>query len=202
MAHKNGLICLDWDGTIVNSAPGIVSRVVFALNELSHPVPSETIIRSMIGEGRDVIAKYHFGGDMEKAQKFWYIFQKAYLELDTPEMMPGAFDFLKNHQDFHIAITTNKKTDFLKKEINHHNVDQYIDYTYTVDDYPAKPDPNMILAALSDSHCEAQQSYLIGDSQADKDAADRSGVEFIGVFCSSWHSSSLEFNDIIIKKEN
>lgn len=201
MSNKQGLLCIDWDGTLVDTTPGIVHAVSQTLGFLNLPNPGEENIKRLIGESEEVISAYYFKDNIELAKEFWPHFRSLYIQLPHPTLMKGARTFLENHQDFYIAIVTNKRRKMLDNEINKYNIDQYIDYTYTADSYIAKPDPAMILQAMLDCEASKHNTWMLGDSEADEEAAQRAAVNFVAIHAQHWHPHSSTLENLIIKRK-
>jgi phosphoglycolate phosphatase-like HAD superfamily hydrolase len=56
----------------------------------------------------------------------------------------------------------------------------------------AKPDPDIVLAALHKLGLAAERCVLVGDTPYDAAAARRAGVPFVGVRCGGWLDPDLQ----------
>jgi HAD superfamily hydrolase (TIGR01509 family) len=56
----------------------------------------------------------------------------------------------------------------------------------------SKPDPDIIKAALKRAHAKPEDAVMIGDTPYDLEAAQRAGVDFIGVRTGGWNDADLQ----------
>lgn len=195
MNDRRGLVCFDWDGTLVNSHAKIATCAQRAFEHLGRHIPIEEI-EPLIGQSESFITQQLFRDAPEEASIFWHDFRTQYQQGSPTALIPFAREILTQlYPDFVIAIVTNKGKTFLEKEIEFNKINQLIDYTYTADLWCAKPDPQMILAAMEESQHPADRTLMIGDSEADQRAAEAAGITFIPLHA-PWHPDGITLTEL------
>lgn len=198
MMNKKGLICIDWDGTILRSDDMITDCLQRTLQNLNLPVPNNSTLSTLVGASEATIMDTCLHDNCQHRDTFWPLFRTLYNQ-NLLELALGAEDFLIRHQHFNIAIVSNKNSISLNEEIQHFNIMQLIDKVYTADCYVAKPNPEMITQAMAHYDTPSGLTWMIGDSMADAEAASLAQVEYIPVNASHWREGSLSFEDINLR---
>lgn len=183
--QKKNLVILDFDGTIVDTAPGIVSAVnkllaLHKLNVLDH----ETVVPH-IGMGLKKLIMDVFGQqlclnpELEKKleQQFLDIYEKECLH--QIKVFSGVLEFIKK-SPHSIAIVSNKTEKFIHKILTHLNLDQK-PWTAIVggNTYPQmKPNPMPFEEVMKKVGVSAKNTLVVGDG-----IPDVQGALNIGAMC-------------------
>ena len=184
------LICIDWDGTLLDSASHFVNAAQSALHHLERHDTDAEDIKALLGYGKEAIIQHYFPDDIISQKKFWDACTTFYATQSTTQLLDGAMDFIQRHQHHIIAIVTNKPADMLHKEIRILELEHLIHSTFSGDQFTFKPDPHMILAAMTHHNIAPEHSVMIGDSPCDQQAAHSAGIPFIAVHSAHWHPHS------------
>jgi len=192
------LICIDWDGTLLDSASHFVNAAQSALRHLGRHDTDAEDIRALLGYGQEAILQHYFPDDIISQKKFWDACTTFYATQSTTQLLDGAMDFIQHHQHHIIAIVTNKPADMLHKEIRVLALEHLIHSTFSGDQFTFKPDPHMILAAMQHHNIAPEHSVMIGDSPCDQQAAHSAGIPFIAVHSAHWHPQSNHIQGLCI----
>lgn len=171
---KIGLLCIDWDGTLADSQ-NIAKRSFKKALESIEVIIDDSHIDFLLKQPNALMP---YLKDQRTQEKFYQVFEKENNSYKT-QLMPGAYNFLTEHDDFYKCIVTNGNKKFITDELKNHNIEHLIDYTYTADAFLPKPHPDMILRALYDTQIAQSKSWMIGDSESDRIAAFRANISFI-----------------------
>lgn len=88
--------------------------------------------------------------------------------------------YLKEH-GVKIGVATGNYRDSLTMMLEQLELDNYFDYTKTVSEAQAKPDPDMIDQIVFESGIEKANTIMIGDTLDDIDMAKSAGVDSVGI---------------------
>ena len=193
--NKLGLICIDWDGTLLSSDDVISNCIQKTLIHMKLPMPSQNDLTKIVGESEENIIQACLQNNMHLSDSFWPIFRSIYSE-KTLELASGAAEFLLRHQHFNIAIVSNKNSEILTTELQHFNLMPWIDLVYAANCYVPKPSPHMIQQAMTDTGSLVEHTWMIGDSKADAHAAEQANVTYIPVNAGHWRKDFFSLNDI------
>ena len=177
------LICLDWDGTLVDSFGRISSAVQDAAEIHSLPVYSHDHIQRLIGWPHEQIWSTLYPDQSENdalSQKFWATFTRVYNKKKSG-LFPSTRLALQRMEKFAVlVIVTNKPRVFFDQEMIDFNLQSYFSATYSCSEYASKPEPEMINQAMSD-HGQCSYVCMVGDAPADQMAAEKACVPFYKV---------------------
>jgi len=107
-------VLLDLDGTLVDSAPGIVSTIAFTLKEMGREVPTMAELRRWVGP--PLPQSFEVRGQMSpsEAREAVTIYRGRYLDVGVydAKLFDGIADLLLGLRDAgaHLAIATSKPT--------------------------------------------------------------------------------------------
>ena len=173
------LVCLDWDGTLVDSFGRISSAVQCAADSVGLKSRSIDQIQRLIGWSHEQIWSTLYPEEQHNsklAERFWMEFSVHY-NVKKSELFPSTRLALQRMSQFaHLVIVTNKPRVFLDQELSDFRVEDYFSASYSSSEYANKPDPEMINQAMSDYGSE--YVCMIGDAPADKMAAHNASVPF------------------------
>lgn len=124
-------LLFDLDGTLLDTAPGILSSIRFALGELGIPEPPD--MWRFLGPPLFVSLKEFCGLDDEKAQEAVNIYRKKYStdgELFKSSVFDGVEELLKELKaaGLTLAVATSKPEPFAKRLIEHFGLTDHFDF--------------------------------------------------------------------------
>lgn len=189
-------VLLDIDGTLVDSNFLHVHAWVQAFAEVGHPVDAWRVHRRIgMGSGR-LIGELlgddadRLGGDAKERHT------ARYAELaDLLRPFDGARDLVRALADrgVHVVLSTSAAPEELEKLRAVLDVDGLVQVTGAEDVDEAKPEPDLVRAALDLAGVPADRAVFVGDSVWDVEAAVRAGVPCVGVL--SGGTSEAELRD-------
>lgn len=182
MSQYPKLICFDWDGTLVDSMDVITKAMQMLAKKYDFPRPTKEMLEQHAGISLQGILDVFFKGKLSEKQ-FIDAYSKEYDKLSEPPLFRNARHVLEavHHAGIAIAIVTNKDRASLTRELNAHDVEQYIDSIWVAEDYDAKPSPVMIRYAMTAHQAVSENTWMIGDSLADIYAASSAGCSKIAI---------------------
>jgi phosphoglycolate phosphatase len=171
-------ILFDWDNTLVDSWAVLHAALNHTLGEMGHPTWSraETEIR-VRASLRDSFPKM-FGDDWTRAEKLFYDYF-ATIHLSHLAPLPGAqalLDYLVE-QGIYLAVVSNKRGAFLRKEADHLGWQRYFAVLAgagdAVRDKPARAHVDLALQAAGFS--AGPDVWFVGDTDIDLTCARNAG---------------------------
>ena len=180
------LLIFDWDGTLSNSAGGIVAAMQQAAQHFGAPEPTETAVRNVIGLGLPEAMEIVFPQQSREEQdERRELYSRCYVELDREPsgLFPGAMETMESLRSagHSLAVATGKGRRGLNRVLAGLGLGDFFDATRCADETASKPDPKMIFELLEELDFQAVNSLVIGDSIYDLEMAARAGVASVGV---------------------
>lgn len=184
-SHSYGVILFDLDGTLVDSAPDICYCVNYVMEYYGIPTVSEQYVRNWVGLGtgsllrkilneyesarQDITLKYDFTGA-------YNLFLSSYRETNGKyaDLYPFVHEVLIKLSGLKIpiGIVTNRPAEFADSIISQFGLDDLIDIVVCADQFGSyKPEPDMLLYAISELGGTPEFSVMVGDSHSDIEAA-------------------------------
>lgn len=176
-------ILFDLDGTLLDTLDDLANSVNYALRTHHLPERSHTEIRSFLGNGIRNLMLDAVGRGMsdEAFEPVFQTFRSYYVEhcLDKSKPFAGIIDLLKALQQRGItmAVVSNKLHPAVV-ELNERFFKDYI--TSAVGESATvrrKPNPDAVLAALSELGCSKDEAVYVGDSEVDLLTAQNAGMQ-------------------------
>ena len=179
------LIVFDFDGTLVDTAPDILTCVnaVFAENGL--PTCDLSEVRQAIGLGvRRLVHRLSLASSpsetnldrLASAFKTRYAMNLVVESKPYPDVLKvlsGPLSSMKK------AIVTNKPNCLLNQILNHFGFNLFFHHVIgTGSNFPAKPKADAVQFVMKDLGVNPKEVMLIGDSQVDMETARNAGVDF------------------------
>ena len=181
------LAIFDFDGTLVDSAPGIVDvmKDVVAEYNLSQDLLSQwshlvgvPLLRQMEILFPDKSPEFHD----ELAERYRAIYDTKTIEICP--LFPGLEDMLKTlkKNNILISIASSKRRHLVDYVLEHHDLDKYFAMVVGAQDVTNhKPHPESVHHTVGKLGVDHSAVVVIGDSSYDLDMARNAGVDAIGV---------------------
>ena len=187
-------IILDLDGTLVDTAPDLLSAHNHVMKKFGYSSRNLDEIKNLAGKGAAVMigrsiwesAKKEFSSIDDKKTKDEMVkeFINFYGEniVVKSKLVNGVFEFLKwaKSKNISMGVCTNKQehlaVDLLKK-IKIYDFFEYVAGSNTFD--VCKPDPRHLTNVIEIMQGDIKKSLMIGDSETDGNAAKAAGIPFI-----------------------
>lgn len=183
------LIIFDVDGTLVDSQAQILQAMKFAFDAVDQPVPSRSDILSIVGlslpEAFAVLLPQASKAEQQCASDAYKdSFNKNRRDGAKPQFYDGIYDVLETlrHQDETLlGVATGKSRRGLMSLCDSYGITPWFQTMQVADDHPSKPNPSMILQAMTETGIAPHQTVMIGDTSYDMQMARSANVAAIGV---------------------
>jgi phosphoglycolate phosphatase len=183
------LVVFDVDGTLIDSQGAIVACMQAAFAAIGEEAPATGAILSIVGlslpEAMAVLAPELPAETRSEAVRCYK--QSAVglrgIESASP-LYPGALaalDLLAANPSVRLGVATGKARRGLDHSFDVHRLHPFFVTTQTADNHPSKPDPSMLLAALSETGCSADRAVMVGDTEFDVAMGRAAGFATVGV---------------------
>lgn len=183
------LVLFDFDGTLVDSRRHIMAAMAQAFGDCGMRCPDEKTILSTVGlQPEDMLAVFapDLPGDTRRLIGRKYRAHSLALRGANPaleQVFPDARETLAQlkAEGHRLGIVTGKGAAGLHQCLDHFGWHDYFDDLRPADNAPGKPDPTLILRAMSALDSMAAETVMVGDTTFDMIMAKRAGVAGIGV---------------------
>lgn len=191
-----GLLAVDLDGTLVDSAPDIAHCLGRALEAVGFPAPGEARTRAWVGDGLETLiaraltaAAQSAGADPRTtADERHAAALRAFLDCYRDNLFvrsrlyPEAAETLDrlSSRGIRLCCITNKRLSFSEALLTQAGVRDRFELLLGGDSLPEKkPSPLPLTTAASALGIDIHTAALVGDSHQDMRAARNAGYEFI-----------------------
>jgi HAD superfamily hydrolase (TIGR01509 family) len=191
------IILLDIDGTLVDSNGLHAESWHAALAQ--YGIESDVAkLRRLIGMGSDKLLPEMTGISIDSdlgariKDTRGKLFMRDFLPRAHP--LPGsrAFVELLLQKGLKPVVATSANDQELEALLEVAQVKDLLPLRTGADDAAnSKPDPDIVQAALKRAHAKPEQAIMVGDTPYDLEAAQRAGVEFVGVRSGGWEDADL-----------
>ncbi len=189
-------VIFDWDGTLVDSASGIVACIQAAAADLQLPEKTSEEIKYVIGLGlsemlNDLYPQLEPLGLAKLVDRYRYHFFAG--DQIHASLFDGARDVLEqlDKQGYYLAVATGKSRQGLNLAIEQLELEGLFIATRCAEETCSKPSPDMLLELIEFAALDASAVLMIGDTTYDIDMAKNANVMSIGVSCGSHEDSEL-----------
>ena len=191
-------ILLDIDGTLVDSNDANARAWMEAL--LAHGVEVNYIkLREGIGMGGDnFLPKLaHLDAESEQGKAVSETRSQVLKSKYMPDLkaFPQVKELLMRLRDdgYQLVVATSAKPDEAEALLALTGARELIAEIATTEDAKnSKPDPDILHAALQKSGLSAEEVVMLGDTPYDVEAAQKAGIQSIGVRCGGWSAPDLK----------
>ena len=194
-ASKEHIILFDLDGTLIDSTEAILESFRAVYKTLELPAPDEALVTALIGHTLDDMFA-HLGIPDRQIDTCIEIYRKHYrpVSLTKTALLPGAREAVEAAASFaHLGIVTTKTGRYSVELMKHLGLMKHFDVLIGREDvHRPKPHPEPIRKALETLPETTGNTYMIGDTCLDMDAARAAGVVGMGVLCGYGTTETLE----------
>mgnify|MGYP001170915471 FL=1 len=187
-------ILFDLDGTLVDTAPDLMTAHNHVMKKFGYSTRSVDEIRNLVGKGAAVLIGRSIWGSAKKefskitddkiknemVKEFINFYGKNIVK--DSKLIKGVLEFLKwaKSKNISMGVCTNKQEhlaiDLLKK-IEIHDYFEYVAGGNTFE--YCKPDPRHLTSSIEIMGGDIKKSLMFGDSENDADAAKSAGIPMI-----------------------
>ena len=178
------IIILDFDGTIIDSAP-IIKNVLNNLRDRLNLAPLKLDeVQPWISEGGKILISECLLVKDEENEKWLKEFRRIYKDTPTPHHLIYSWvkEFLNYavNNSYELAICSNKPENLLNSALEDTNIKHFFSAIVgNSKSMPAKPNPDSLCDILERLGYLADHALMIGDSIIDKKTCVNAGVDFI-----------------------
>lgn len=184
--RKYDLVIFDLDGTLLDTAEGILSAVRFTVDYFHlRPIPEERI-RNFIGPPIQYSFAKEYGVSTEVGNEYAAVFRDHYKDHDLMKATPyiGIVETLKELRAIgcRIAVATYKREDYAVRLLDHFDLLKLFDVVHG-SDFAGKLKKTDIIQLCIDELGTTDKSKIIyvGDTDGDRSGAQEVGIDFLGV---------------------
>lgn len=207
-------ILFDFDGTLVDSAPGIVKTMEQTFLAMGVSVPSEAEMRATIGLPLRQALQQLAGLTDEDAAKAVEVYRKLFrvYEVNYVTIFPEVIETLNklHDQGIRMAIVTSRDEESLKLIADKRGLSALFEtYVTGADGFRPKPAPDMVLALLDRMHLSADEALVVGDTTFDIEMGNSAHCRTVAVTYGNHSREKLEavkptyiinsFNELVIR---
>jgi len=179
-------ILFDFDGTLVNSAPGIVKTMEQTFLREGFPVPTEAAMRATIGLPLRQALQMLSGCDDAMADRLTDTYPELFpiYEVGYVHIFPGVPETLQLLRDkgLRLAIVTSRDVHSLDMILQHHNLTDLFETRITAaDGLTPKPAPDMTIALMQRMNLTSDECIVVGDTTFDISMGNAAGCQTIAV---------------------
>lgn len=179
-------ILFDFDGTLADTAPGIVKTMECTFQEMGLPIPSEQDMRATIGLPLSKALQMLNGLDDKATDRATEIYRRLFVTVEASliTIFPEVKETLQSLHDkgIRLAICTSRNVESLDMILQHHDIGKFFETRITNSDNLApKPAPDMVLALLERMHITAGEALVVGDTTFDIEMGNSAGCRTIVV---------------------
>jgi phosphoglycolate phosphatase len=193
---RYSLIVFDWDGTLIDSAAGIVECIQLASREMGLPVPDEERARHVIGLGlHDSLRIAVPDLPSESYGEFAALYRKNFLAREeSMQLFPGVREMLVSlrRRERLLAVATGKSRRGLDRALEANDLGAHFAASRCGDETHPKPHPAMLLELMEHLSVEPARVLMIGDTSHDLQMARNAGVDALGVSYGAHSQTALQ----------
>ena len=187
-------ILFDLDGTLVDTAPDLMTAHNHVMKKFGYSTRSVDEIRNLVGKGAAVLIGRSIWGSAKKEfsritdEKIKNEMVKEFISfygkniVKDSKLIKGVLEFLKwaKSKNISMGVCTNKQEhlaiDLLKKI----EIYDYFEYVAGGNTFEyCKPDPRHLTSIIEIMNGDIKTSLMVGDSENDADAAKSAGIPMI-----------------------
>ena len=187
-------ILFDLDGTLVDTAPDLMTAHNHVMKKFGYSSRSVDEIRNLVGKGASVLIGRSIWGSAKKEfskitdEKIKNEMVKEFINfygkniVKDSKLIKGVLEFLKwaKSKNISMGVCTNKQEhlaiDLLKKI----EIYDYFEYVAGGNTFEyCKPDPRHLTSIIEIMNGDIKKSLMVGDSENDADAAKSAGIPMI-----------------------
>lgn len=192
---RYSLIVFDWDGTLMDSASGIVACIQAASRDMGLEVPPRERASHVIGLGlRDALSIAVPGLPESRYLQFAEHYRKHFqARSEAMELFAGVPAMLGRLRDAgrKLAIATGKSRKGLDRALETCRLQAYFVASRCADETDPKPHPAMLNELMRELSLAPHDLLMIGDTSHDLDMAASAGVDAIAVTYGAHPEASL-----------
>nr|WP_298057880.1 HAD-IA family hydrolase [uncultured Halomonas sp.] len=181
------LIIFDWDGTLMDSVPRIVSCMQAAAIDAEWGELSAAEVEDIIGLGLpEAIAKLCPGILPAQAERLRERYAHHFVQADATPMaffggVAAQIARLREREQQRLAVATGKSRRGLDRIFAETGSGGWFHASRTADETRSKPHPQMLTELLAELAVPVERAVMVGDTEYDLEMARAIGMDRVGV---------------------
>lgn len=175
---KKELILFDLDGVLIDSKKNMQIAWEAVQDEFKLNIPFESYFNLIGMPFQDILKSLKIKKNKKKIE---YCFRKKSAQflhhIPFFEGVEETIEHLKYSKKFKIGIVTSK--DKLRTNSMISKLPKFDVVSCPEKKLRGKPNPDQLLSSLKKCNCDPRRAVYVGDMEVDKEAAERSGIDFI-----------------------
>lgn len=191
------VLLFDLDGTLVNSKPGILNSVRYALTSLNKPIPEDSILDRFVGPPLTTSFPQYCHLDEKQTWEAIKLFRNYYNEHGIYEssLFPEVADTLSELKckGYSLYISTSKPDFFAERILKHLKIRDFFDgIVGSKADGTRSNKIEVLQATLEEYSLDKNNTIMIGDTPFDILPSNEIGIQSIAVTYGSGLSNELK----------
>ena len=178
-------ILFDFDGTLFDTAPGILHCMRDALSSCGYDPGDDRSLRRFVGPPVLEALQTFYGMDEAESRRVKDVYRAAYRSQGVYECapMPGAEDCLRalRGAGARIAVATSKPIFFAEEILRRFAFEGYFDAVCGAEDDAHSGKAEIVARALHELKAAPAAAVMVGDRRYDVEGAAANGVPCIGI---------------------
>ena len=179
-------LLFDLDGTVTNSAPGIIDSAVFAIKQMGFEVPPMSVLKQFVGPPLRYSFAHYVGMSELQAEQAIAIYRESYAAggIYNNSLYDGVKEFLEKAKSSGkvLLLATSKPEKSVYVVLDYLGIRKYFDFVSAASFSPELDSKTKIIErAISMCDCEKSDCVMIGDRLYDVEGATNNGIECIGI---------------------
>ena len=177
----------DLDGTLTDSAEGIVNSVIYAMSTYGIEETDRDALKSFVGPPLTDSFMRRYGFSKEKAEEALSRFRVRFTKIgifenSLYEGIPEVLAKIKARGD-RVILATSKPEVFARRILDHFDLTRFFDHICgaNLEEDTRVEKEEVLLYALETSGADPRDSYMIGDRKYDMESGKKLGLSTIGV---------------------
>jgi phosphoglycolate phosphatase len=180
------LVIFDFDGTLVDSSPGIMHAVRMVGERHNYPAPTQHAVEQVISKGSNAILRTLVGFDLteakfEELKKDFFMLYERYGIFEN-KLYPGMQEILDKLQGANQpwSIVTNGRARLVTAMLSNLKLTGQATSVICVEHVARrKPAPDGLLKACADAGFKPNHAFYVGDAITDIEAGKAAGTKTI-----------------------
>ncbi len=185
MKNKKYLL-FDLDGTVTDSAPGVIASAVYAMEKQGVPVPDSRTMAKFLGPPLKYSFMTYAGIEEERVEDTIRLYREHYRVdgIYKNSLYPGATEFLKKAVSLGkvLLIASSKPKPFVETVLEYLKVAEYFSHISAASFSDAHLSKALIVAkAMEMAGATTEDCVMIGDRCYDIEGAASNGIPCVGI---------------------
>ncbi len=188
----------DLDGTLTDSADGIINSVIYAASTYGIEERDREALKAFVGPPLKESMMNRYGFDAKTADEALSRFRSRFstigiFENALYEGIPALLSQLKARGD-RVILATSKPEVYARRILDHFDLTKYFDFICGANlaETDRVEKDQVLLYALETSGADPKASYMIGDRKYDVEAGNKLGLYTVGVLYGYGSREELE----------